>query len=64
MSVTHHWSLYQFEKTQRSLIQEPFNFQGSFVKIYRNVTAKFRDKKPVKPVSTCSKLEVPENTVR
>lgn len=32
---------------------------GSFVKIYRNVTAKFKDKKPV---STCSKLEIPEST--
>lgn len=34
---------------------------GSFAKIYRNFTAKFKDKKPV---STCSKLEIPENTAR
>ena len=44
-----------------SFIQETLNFQGSFAKIYRNFTAKFKDKKPV---STCSKLEIPENTAR
>lgn len=41
-----------------SLIQDSFNFQGSFVKIYRNVTGKFKDKKPA------SKLEIPENKAR
>ena len=48
------WKLQNF-----SLIQEPLNFQGSLVKIYSNVTAIFKDKKPA---STCSKLEIPENT--
>ena len=57
LSVTHQRSSLYMKKSNEDM----FNFQGSFVKIYRNVTAKFKDKKPV---STCSKLEIPENTAR
>ena len=55
--VTHQRSSLYMKKSNEDL----FNFQGLFVKIYRNVTAKFKDKKPV---STCSKLEIPKNIAR
>jgi len=43
----------------KDLLPQKTTRSGSLVKIYSNVTAKFKDKKPA---STCSKLEIPDNT--